>query len=102
MSWEPGKPSQNENEYFARRDAEWLREQRALLDAKRAQHPAGIKCARDGTELDEQVHDGVRIDVCPTCHGIWLDAGEVVQLLHLAPAALQHLVASVGSAPGQR
>ena len=33
MSWDPGKPSQNENEWFARRDAEWLREQRAKLDA---------------------------------------------------------------------
>ena len=33
--WEPGKPSQSENEYFARRDAEWLKEQRAALDRER-------------------------------------------------------------------
>ena len=36
VSWEPGKPSQNEDEYFARKDAEWLRERRATLDAERA------------------------------------------------------------------
>ena len=34
--WEPGKPSHNENEYFARQDAEWLKSQRAKLDAERA------------------------------------------------------------------
>lgn len=102
MSWEPGKPSQNENEWFARRDAEWLKEQRALLDARRAEHRTGIRCVRDGAELDERVYDGVRIDVCPTCHGIWLDAGELEQMIHLAPAALQRVIAAVGSPPGTR
>ena len=102
MSWEPGKPNHHENEWFKRRDAEWLKEQRALLDARRAQHRSGIKCARDGTELDEQVHDGVRVDVCPTCHGIWLDGGEIVHLLHLKPSALQHLIASIGAPPASR
>lgn len=102
MSWEPGKPSQNENEYFLRRDADWLKEQRALLDAKRAQHPAGIVCPRDGTELDERIFDGVCIDFCPSCHGIWLDAGELVQLAHLTPRVLQHMVDSVGALPGAR
>jgi hypothetical protein len=33
--WQPGKPSSNEDEYFLRRDAEWLKEQRAKLDAER-------------------------------------------------------------------
>ena len=32
MAWEPGKPSQNEDEYFAKRDAEWIRERRGTLD----------------------------------------------------------------------
>jgi hypothetical protein len=102
LSWEPGKPSHNENEYFARRDAEWLKEQRALLDATRARHPAGITCPRDGTELNERVFDGVRIDFCGSCHGIWLDAGEIVQLAHLPPAAMTHMLASVGALPNAR
>jgi TFIIB-like protein len=102
VSWQPGKPSQNENEYFVRRDAEWLKEQRALLDARRAQHPAGIVCPRDGAELDERTFDGVRVDFCPACHGIWLDAGELVQLAHLTPKVLAHMVDSVGALPGGR
>ena len=40
--WQPGKPSSNEDEYFARRDAEWLKEQRAKLDADRLAKSAGM------------------------------------------------------------
>ncbi len=39
--WEPGKPSQNENEYFARQDAEWVKANRAKLDAERLVKEAG-------------------------------------------------------------
>lgn len=98
MSWEDGKPSQNENEYFARRDAEWLKEQRAKLDARRTQHPAGITCPRDGTELEEKTFESVRVDVCLTCRGIWLDPGELEQLLHLSPAALKQVMTAAGAA----
>lgn len=99
MSWAEGKPSQNENEYFARRDAEWLKEQRARLDAKRVLHAAGIKCPRDGAELDERMFESVRVDVCPTCQGIWLDPGELEQLVHLSPAALKQVMTEAGESP---
>ena len=102
MSWEEGKPSRNENEWFLRRDAEWLKEQRMLLDAKRAEHPAGIRCPRDGAELIERDYGGVRVDLCSSCHGIWLDAGELEQLVHLRPPTLQKVIDEVGSAPRAR
>jgi membrane associated rhomboid family serine protease len=35
------------------------------------------KCLSDMTELE---HQGVTIDVCPGCRGIWLDPGELAQL----------------------
>ncbi len=35
------------------------------------------KCLADMTEIDQQ---GVKVDVCQGCHGIWLDAGELAQL----------------------
>lgn len=95
MTWEDGKPSRNENEWFARRDAEWLREQRAVLDAARAARPAGIRCPRDDAAMSERVYDGVRVDVCDRCHGVWLDAGELEQLLHLAPRTLSDLMATM-------
>jgi hypothetical protein len=100
MSWEEGKPSRNENEWFARRDAEWLREQRLQLDARRADQPTGMRCLRDGTELTERVYGHLRIDVCPTCHGVWLDAGELELLVHLPSATIEQVVREVGSAPG--
>ena len=102
MSWEPGKPSQNENEYFARRDAEWLKEQRALIEARRAAHVSTLACPRDGTALDERIFESVRVDVCPSCHGIWLDAGELAQLLHLPPRILQQVLSAVGTHPGTK
>ena len=82
MSWEPGKPSQNENEYFARRDAEWLKEQRARLDAERRAREAGMTCPRCNGTLAHRVWRGVSIDSCTSCHGLWLDAGELAMLAH--------------------
>lgn len=41
-----------------------------------------MKCLRcaDRT-LDERERDGVVIDVCPSCRGVWLDRGELEKLL---------------------
>jgi uncharacterized protein len=76
------KPSKNEDEYFARQNAEALREMRAKLDAERANAELRIepRCPRDGTLLTEQEIDHVKLDVCPSCKGVWLDAGELEQL----------------------
>ena len=82
MSWEPGKPSHNENEYFARRDAEWLKEQRAKLDADRLAKAAGMTCPRCGGTLAHRVWRGVSLDTCTSCHGLWLDVGELAMLAH--------------------
>ena len=82
MSWKPGLPSHDENEWFARRDAEWLREQRAKLDAERAAREAEMRCPRDGTALGHRPYKGVSLDYCPKCHGVWLDAGELAMLAH--------------------
>lgn len=99
--WEPGKPSQNENEYFARRDAEWLKERRTALDAERASSErtvASMKCPRcDGALVERQV-ENVRLDVCSGCHGVWLDAGELEMMANLREPALLHL----GQDPGTK
>jgi uncharacterized protein len=99
--WEPGKPSQNENEYFARRDAEWLKERRALLDAERRTRPSGpaLQCPRCHAALDERVYHSMRLDVCPKCHGLWLDAGELEMVLHMPPG---ELVAAVNAVDPER
>ncbi|MDB4884359.1 MAG: hypothetical protein JWL95_3125 [Gemmatimonadetes bacterium] len=80
--WQPDKPSQNENEYFVRRDAEWLKEQRAMLDAQRAAKAQEMICPRCSTILIHRPYHGVTLDACPNCHGVWLDAGELAMLAH--------------------
>jgi Transcription factor zinc-finger len=98
--WEPGKPSQNEDEYFARRDAEWLRERREALDAERAAKEIAEKrpkCPRCGEPLLERTFRNLKLDMCIAGHGAWLDAGELEMVLHLPRAELLRVVGDVES-----
>lgn len=38
------------------------------------------------TELVEHIRDGIEVDHCPRCQGIWLDRGELEKLLDLVEA----------------
>lgn len=85
------KPSKNEDEYFAKRDAELLKAQRAKLNAERAaaKQMAGIgKCPRCGVDLLEQEQGPVTIDICPNCNGMWLDAGELEMMSNVKETAI--------------
>ena len=39
-----------------------------------------IICPRCGGLMDTQYADEIEVDTCLTCHGIWLDAGELEEL----------------------
>ena len=39
-----------------------------------------MRCPKDGSELVETEFWGVKVDVCATCGGMWLDAGELDDL----------------------
>lgn len=78
------KPSRNEDEYFAREEAERLaklraREKSAQTAAERKSHY--MKCPKDGSDLHSEAFHGVQIDRCDECHGIWLDGGEIELLM---------------------
>ncbi len=78
------KPSSNEEEYFARQDAERLKKSRAqsrkvAVDAERHSHH--MKCPKCGADLSTEDYHGVEVDRCPECHGVWFDAGEVESLV---------------------
>ena len=80
----PDKPSRNEDEYFAKRDAELMRQQRdaaqqAHAEAERKSH--SMKCPKCGYDLITGDWHGVQIDQCTHCHGLWFDAGEAEALL---------------------
>ena len=78
------KPHQNEDEYFARRDAELLRQQREAArrsadEAVRRTH--FMKCPKCGYDLITGDWHGIQIDQCTHCHGLWLDADEAEALV---------------------
>lgn len=72
--------SSNENEYFAKRDAEL----RAHLHAKQVAETEAaerrshlMRCPRCGGHLKHVELHQVVIDKCPDCQGIFLDDGEL-------------------------
>lgn len=89
------KPSKNEDEYFARADAELRKQLRERADAERAKaaHAARNKCPRCDVPLVAKENTGVTIDQCPQCEGIWLDKGE----LEILATGKQHESGFVGS-----
>ncbi|AEE47847.1 zf-TFIIB domain-containing protein [Cellulomonas fimi] len=45
-----------------------------------------MRCPVDQAELVMSERQGVEIDYCPTCRGIWLDRGELDKILDRAAA----------------
>ena len=79
-----GTRRQQEEEYFAKREAEILKArreaaERAARDAERRSHV--MKCPKCGANLVSENRSGIQIDKCPECLGVWFDAGEAEQLI---------------------
>ncbi len=82
------KPSNTEDEYFAREDIEKKRKlaleqaaqtQQAEKDRLKALHH--MRCPKCGMQLQAVMHGNVEIDSCFNCGGVFLDAGELQALL---------------------
>jgi uncharacterized protein len=43
-----------------------------------------VKCPVDGAVLEMSERQGVEIDYCPTCRGVWLDRGELDKIIDRA------------------
>jgi DNA-directed RNA polymerase subunit RPC12/RpoP len=88
------RPGRNEDEYFARQDAELIKEMRAKLDKERgAQERKAhyMKCPKCGADLREEMHGQAKVDVCPECGGMWLDAGELALMHHVEKSGGRNL-----------
>jgi uncharacterized protein len=83
-----GKPSNTEDEYFAREEIEKKRKlalqqaselaQKQRDELKKLHH---MKCPKCGMDL-QALHQGtVEVDTCFNCKGVWLDSGELEQLM---------------------
>ena len=62
-----------------------------------------MNCPRDGSELADAKVDGCRLEKCPTCHGLWFDAGVMESLFKLPfekiEANVQVLPGTEGNSP---
>ncbi len=83
------KPTRAEDEYFAKKELE----RRKTLAIKRAEAMADgekqrlkelhyMKCPKCGMDLSTIQMHGVNVDHCSACGGVWLDNGEVEQMLN--------------------
>jgi uncharacterized C2H2 Zn-finger protein len=80
-------PTRNEDEYFARENAELIKQMRARLDAQREEQERRnhfMKCPKCGADLEEKDFEHVKVDVCPDCDGLWLEKGEIELLRHIS------------------
>ncbi len=92
------KPSRTEDEYFVKQDAELIKEQRARLDAERANAERKshyMKCPKCGGSLEETEFHHIKIDRCPDCKGVWFDAGEVEMMEHVDQSQIRSFVLSM-------
>ena len=48
--------------------------------------PQGMSCPVDGTTLVMSERQGIEIDYCPTCRGVWLDRGELDKMIERSVA----------------
>jgi Zn-finger nucleic acid-binding protein len=58
-----------------------------------------MNCPRCATSpLTEKERDGITIDICPQCRGVWLDRGELERLQARALAELEQATRGLGGA----
>jgi len=90
--------SRNEEEYFAKMDAELIKERRSALDMARSKMERAshfMKCPRCGGSLKEIAHHNVKVDQCADCKGVWLDAGELELLEHAHESGVTRFFSSM-------
>lgn len=78
------KPLRSEDEYFARQEIErrkkWAEEHRAQMaeeEKVRLKEFHFMKCPKCGMDLQEIEFQGVKVDQCANCGGVFFDAGEI-------------------------
>jgi hypothetical protein len=84
-----------EDEWFRRNEEQLLEQARVAREKREAERAAAekeedrrrlreqhyMKCPKDGHDLVEELLEGIRLDRCTFCEGIFFDPGELDQLL---------------------
>ncbi|MDQ7792609.1 MAG: zf-TFIIB domain-containing protein [Clostridia bacterium] len=89
------KPSEQEEEYFARLEFEKLKKLegeklKGLTEGekKRLKELHYMQCPKCGMKLIEMDYKRLKVDKCSECEGIWLDAGELDAVAQLEKSAI--------------
>ena len=92
------KPSEKEEEYFARLEFERKKKIEENKHKKLAQEEKNrlknlhfMRCPKCGMELLEIEYKSIKIDKCSECDGIWLDAGEIETVSKMEKTGLNKL-----------
>ncbi len=82
------KPSNQEDEYFAREEVEKKHklalqqaEELALKSKEELRRLHHMKCPNCGLDLHTLKRGPVEVDTCFHCHGVWLDQGQLETLM---------------------
>ena len=84
----PVKPTEQEEEYFARLEFERRKKALAEQESRAAEEErlrvlavAKDRCPKCGAPLVPVPYRGVELDKCSRCQGVWLDCGELDQVI---------------------
>jgi uncharacterized protein len=69
-----------EDGYFHRQEQELLAKMKAKLESESSDE-SKLDCPKCVGKLKEIAYDSVTIDACEKCGGVWLDAGELAQII---------------------
>ena len=91
----PVKPTEKEEEFFARAELERLKKSEEekqkniqQQDRERLKNLHYMRCPKCGMELIEIDYKDITIDRCSECDGVWLDAGEMETISKLEKTGL--------------
>lgn len=94
----PLKPSEQEEEHFAKMEYERKKKIEEEKHKKLAEEERNklkelhyMRCPKCGMELIEIGYKGIKVDKCSECEGIWLDAGELETVSNLEKSGLDKL-----------
>jgi hypothetical protein len=94
----PIKPTEHEEEYFARMEFERLQQAEQEKQNKLAEEEKKqlrelhyMWCPKCGMKLVEIDYRGIKVDRCSACLGVWLDAGELEAVTKLGTTVLGKL-----------
>jgi uncharacterized protein len=59
-----------------------------------------ICCVKCNSILDRATFQGLEVDLCPRCGGLWLDRGEIARAAKLPAQELAHLRSLLTGQPG--